>query len=126
MTENPDNSNGKPQEEPTARPRTFTEEIEVAGRDLLKTVEKLVHEGNIRRLIVKDGERVILDVPLTLAAATGIVTMIWAPVLAMLGAVGGLAAMFLTKLTVIVERVEDGEAGSPKKKTKVDVEGDEK
>ncbi len=36
--------------------RVKTEEFNVSPDDLVKTVKKLIHEGNIRRIIIKDEE----------------------------------------------------------------------
>ena len=36
--------------------RVKTEEFNVSSDDLVKTVKKLIHEGNIRRIIIKDEE----------------------------------------------------------------------
>jgi uncharacterized membrane protein YoaK (UPF0700 family) len=84
--------------------RTFTQEVKVAGRDLVKRVRKLVAEGNVRRLIIRkaDGTR-ILEIPLTAGAAIGGVLTIAQPVLAMLGAL----AMLLAEFKVEVVRVKD-------------------
>jgi uncharacterized membrane protein YoaK (UPF0700 family) len=84
--------------------RTFTQEVKVAGRDLVKRVRKLVAEGNVRRLIIRkaDGTR-ILEIPLTAGAAVGGVLTIAQPVLAMLGAL----AMLLAEFKVEVVHVKD-------------------
>lgn len=78
--------------------RTVVEEFEVAGKELVRKVEELIHEGNIRRIVIKQNGRVLLDIPLAIA----VVGMVLAPVLA---AVGALAAI-VTNCTISVERVE--------------------
>ena len=41
--------------EPTKKERsTWTEEVEIAGSDLVNTVKDLIEEGNVRRLIIKN------------------------------------------------------------------------
>jgi hypothetical protein len=46
--------------------RTFAEEIEVEGRQLVERVRDLIHEGNIRRIRIKDSKgRYLLEVPMT-------------------------------------------------------------
>ena len=67
------------------------EEVKVKGEDLLKKVKELIHEGNIRRIIIKNetGETYI-EIPLTL----GVVGMVVAPILAAVGAIAALAANF--------------------------------
>jgi hypothetical protein len=80
------------------------EEFMVSGEELLEKVKELVHEGNIRRIIIKDPSgRTLLDLPLTV----GVLGALVAPQLA---AVGALAAL-VSKATLVVELVEeDGQA----------------
>jgi hypothetical protein len=84
--------------------RTFTEEIKVAGRDLVKRIRKLIAEGNVRRMIIRkaDGTR-LLEVPLTAGVAAGGVVTILQPALVVLGAL----AMLLAEFKVEVVRVKD-------------------
>ena len=75
------------------------EEFEVNGDKIVETVKRLVHEGNIRRITIKDAEGVsLIEIPLTF----GVVGALLAPVLA---AVGALAAL-VAKCTIVVERIE--------------------
>ncbi len=77
------------------------EEFMVSGEKLLEKVKELVHEGNIRRIIIKDQSgRTLLDLPLTV----GVLGALVAPQLA---AVGALAAL-VSKATLVVELVEEG------------------
>jgi hypothetical protein len=71
------------------------EEVKVKGEDLLKKVKELIHEGNIRRIIIKNenGETYI-EIPLTL----GVVGMVVAPVLAAVGAIAALASNFTIEI----------------------------
>jgi hypothetical protein len=77
--------------------RTFWETIKASGDQLLKAVEKVVHEGNVRRVVVKQGDRSVAEFPLTV----GVVGTVFAPVLA---AIGALTAL-LTDCSIEVERV---------------------
>src|SRR5262245_29655703 len=73
--------------------RTWTEEIEVLGHELVDQVKKLVAEGNVRRLIVRTPEgQVLIELPLTTGVAVGGVVTLMAPVLAALGALAALLA----------------------------------
>ncbi len=75
------------------------EEFSVSSGDLVNKVKSLLHEGNVRRIIVKDEKgRVLLEIPVTV----GIVGVLLAPWLAALGAIAALA----TRCTIVVERVE--------------------
>jgi hypothetical protein len=74
-----------------------TEEFHVNGEELLGKIKQLIHEGNIRRIIIKDKDgRTVMEVPLTF----GVVGMLLAPTLA---AVGAIAAL-LTEATIVVEK----------------------
>jgi hypothetical protein len=64
-----------------------TEKIKVTADKLYETVRNLIHEGNVRRLIVRQGERTIMEIPLTVAA----VGVLVAPLLAAIGALAALA-----------------------------------
>jgi ribosomal 30S subunit maturation factor RimM len=71
------------------------EEFKVKGEDLLGKVKELIHEGNIRRIIIKNesGETYI-EIPLTL----GVVGMVVAPILAAVGAIAALASNFTIEI----------------------------
>ena len=74
-----------------------TEEFKVDGEKLIAKIKELIHEGNIRRIIIKDKEgKTIMEIPLTF----GVVGVLLAPTLAAIGAVAAL----LTEATIIVEK----------------------
>ncbi len=76
-----------------------TEELKVSGEGLVAKVKELVHEGNIRRITIKNEEgRVLIEFPLTL----GVVGAVLVPTLAAIGAIAAL----VTNCTIVVERVE--------------------
>lgn len=80
--------------------KIHTEEFEFRGDDLLAKIKDLAHEGNIRRIIIRNEKnRTIIDIPLTF----GVVGALLAPQLAAIGA----AAALLTHGTIIVEKVEE-------------------
>jgi hypothetical protein len=76
--------------------RTFWETVKVESGELLERVKKILHEGNVRRIIVKQGDRSIAEFPLTV----GVVGTVFAPILA---AIGALVAL-LTDCSIEVER----------------------
>jgi hypothetical protein len=79
--------------------RTHYEEFKVQAKDLVDKVGSLVHEGNVRRIIIKDEKgNTFIEIPLTV----GVVTALAVPVLAGLGAIAALVANF----TLGVERTE--------------------
>lgn len=74
-----------------------TEEFKVDGEDLVDKIKKLIQEGNIRRITIKNKEaKTIIEIPLTI----GVVGAVIAP---MLAAVGAIAAL-VTECTITVER----------------------
>jgi hypothetical protein len=82
--------------------KNIGEEIKVRGEELLKKVKEIVHQGNIRKIIIKNAEgRVMLEIPLTI----GVVGAALAPILA---AVGALAALTMDFKIEIIKR-ETGE-----------------
>jgi hypothetical protein len=63
-------------------------------------VKELVHEGNIRRIIIKNEEgKTLIEIPLTL----GVVGAVLLPVLAAVGAIVALVA----DCTIVVEKVAE-------------------
>jgi hypothetical protein len=76
--------------------RTVWETIQVEGGELLNEVKRVIREGNVRRVVIKQAERPVAEFPLTV----GVVGAVFAPVLA---AVGALAAL-LTDCSIEVER----------------------
>ncbi len=64
------------------------EELQVMGEQLLSRVREVVHEGNVRRIIIKQEGHTILEVPLTV----GVAGVLLAPVWAAIGVMGALIA----------------------------------
>ena len=82
--------------------KTFVEEVEVSGQHLLAEINKLIAEGNVRRLVVKtDDGHIFLTIPLTAGAVAGGVLTLGAPWLALLAAVAGIVAR--VKIEVVRE-----------------------
>jgi hypothetical protein len=80
--------------------KIHTEEFEVKSEEILSKIKELVHEGNIRRVVIKNEDgRSLIDVPLTV----GVVGALLAPQLAAIGAIAALIA----RATLVVERVEE-------------------
>ncbi len=75
------------------------EEFHVDGEQLVSKIKEILHEGNIRRIIIKNEEgKILVEVPMTV----GVVGVILLPVWAAIGAIAALAA----NLTIVVEKVE--------------------
>jgi hypothetical protein len=73
--------------------RTITEEIEVAGNQLVDRVKELVAEGRVRKVRIKeaDGDMVV-EMPLNVGVVAGGVITLAAPLLAVLGVLAALVA----------------------------------
>jgi hypothetical protein len=76
-----------------------TEEFRVKGEELLAKIKELIHEGNIRRIIIKDRDgKTMIEFPLTF----GVVGAVLAPTLAAVGAVAAL----IGDATIVVEKAD--------------------
>ena len=77
-----------------------TEELNVSGKKLVSAVKELVHQGNIRRITVKNRDgKSLIEIPLSL----GVVGILLLPTLAALGAIAAL----VTECTVVIERCDE-------------------
>ena len=76
-----------------------TEEFRVEGEKLIAKIKELIHEGTIRRIIIKDKEgKTVMEIPMTF----GVVGVLLAPQLAAIGAIAAL----LTEATIVVEKAD--------------------
>ena len=81
----------------TTQDRTRTEEIKIDGGKVLDKIKELLHQGNIRRIILKNEDgRTLIEIPLTLG-------LVGAALLPVFAAVGALAAL-VTRLVIVVEK----------------------
>jgi hypothetical protein len=87
-------------EETMTEEKVRTEEYKVSGESLLAKAKELVHEGNIRRLIIKNEEgKALIEVPLTLGLVGAALLPVWA-------AIGAIAAL-VTDCSIVVEKEEE-------------------
>ena len=79
--------------------KVYREEFKMDGDAVIATIKELVHEGNVRRITIKnEGGQTLIEIPLTV----GVVGAILLPVWAAIGAIAALAA----NLIIVVEKVE--------------------
>ena len=79
------------------------EEFKVKSEEIIEKIKELIHEGNVRRLIIKDEDgKVYLEIPVTI----GVIGAVFAPVLA---AVGAIAAMVANLKIEVIRNEEPGE-----------------
>ena len=82
------------------------DQFRVAGKDLADKIRDIVHEGNVRRIIIKDDKgQTFVEIPVTVAAVGALA----APVLAAIGALSALVAKF----KIVVERSDPKPAEPP-------------
>jgi len=97
--------------------KSFAEEIEVSSKQLLAEINRLIAEGNVRKLVIKsDDGHVFLTIPLTAGAVVGGIVTLGAPWLAVIAAVAGLVA----KVKIEIIRNDTGkvdEAAKPDETT---------
>jgi hypothetical protein len=75
------------------------EEFRVKGDAVVAKIKEILHEGNVRRITIKNEEgNTLIEIPLTL----GVVGVLLLPVWAAIGAIAALVA----NLTIVVEKIE--------------------
>ncbi len=86
--------------------RTWIEEIEVAGEELVARIKQLAADNKVKRvrIIEPDGD-IALEIPLTYGAIAGGAVAVAAPVLAVIGAL----AAFVAKVRIEVVHEETAE-----------------
>ena len=79
--------------------RGYREELQVMGEQLLTKVKELLHEGNVRRIIIKHEGQTVMEFPLTV----GVVSVLAMPQLVAIGAISALLAQY----SIEVVRIEE-------------------
>lgn len=87
-------------EAPGGEEHVWTEELKVAGKDLLDTVMSLLHEAAVRRIVIRNSQkRIMFEIPIVL----GVAGIALAPLYAALGLVAALVA----DCSILVERADE-------------------
>lgn len=83
------------------------EEHQISGEALVDWVKDLIHEGNVRHLILKNEEgHTLIEIPLTLGVVGAVLLPVWA-------AIGAIAAMAAHITIVVVRDEEEPDAEKP-------------
>ena len=85
--------------------KEFVEEIKVNGKNLVSEVERLLKESEVQRLRIRQGERVLLDIPVAWAAIGALL----APPIAAVGAIAAVVSDCIIEVT----RVAPANAPAP-------------
>ena len=89
--------------------KSWIEEIELAGEQLVEKIKELAQESQVRRvrILEPDGD-IAVDIPLTVGAIAGGALVLAAPILAVVGAI----AAFATKVKIEIVREDDEDESS--------------
>jgi Domain of unknown function (DUF4342) len=90
----------------------WTEEFKVAGQEVMATIEDLIQQATVRRIIVKRGEKELVEIPLVFGLAGIGAGILMAPVYAAIGIVAALA-LDCSILVVRSEKEPEQEMGEP-------------
>jgi len=86
--------------------KTFWESIKSESENVVEKLKQLIHEGNVRRIVIQHQGRTVAEFPVT----AGVVGALLAPVLAAIGAIVAL----LKDCTIQVERDNSQGTGGTK------------
>jgi hypothetical protein len=83
--------------------RVWTEEIRVAGEELVKTVKQLLHEATVRRIVIRNADkRILFEIPIVLGVAGIALLPMWTAL--------ALIAALVADCSIVVERAEKAPA----------------
>ena len=89
--------------------KTYWDSFKAEGENVISKIKALIHEGNVRRVVIQHQGRTVAEFPLT----AGVVGALLAPVLAAIGAVVEL----LQDCTIQVERAKEEPAREDRTET---------
>jgi len=89
--------------------KTYWDSFKAEGESDISKIKAVIHEGNVRRVVVQHQGRTVAEFPLT----AGVVGAVLAPVLA---AIGALVAL-LQDCTIQVERDKSAAEREPESRT---------
>ncbi len=76
-----------------------TDEFSVTGEQVVDFIKKILHEGNIRRIVLKnESGKTLLEIPVTIGVVGALLLPVWAAV--------GAAAALVAKMTIVIERTD--------------------
>ena len=86
-----------------ANEQVTVEEFKISGDVLGAKIKELIHQGNIRRIILKNEEgQTLIEIPMTVGVIGSVISAALFPVIAAVGVIGAMVA----RLTVVIERIE--------------------
>jgi len=85
--------------------KSTIEEMKVAAGELVDRVQELIKDGSARRVSIKKGDHVYMEIPLSVGLGGAMATIWLAPTLAAVAAI----AAIVTDVELVVERVDEAE-----------------
>ena len=85
--------------------KSTIEEMKVAAGELVDRVKELIKDGSARRVSIKKGDHVYMEIPLSVGLGGAMATIWLAPTLAAVAAI----AAIVTDVELVVERVDETE-----------------
>ena len=96
----------------TEKTRSWIDEIEVKGEELIARVKQLAADNKVKRIrVVEPDGDIALEIPLTYGAIAGGAVAIAAPVLAILGTLAAFAVKL--RIEVVQEEPVDEDSDAP-------------
>lgn len=84
-----------------------SEKIQVVADQLLATVRKLLKDGSVRRIVIRDETgRERVSIPMNLGAGVGALALVINPVLTLLAGAAAAVGARMTEYTVEIERTD--------------------
>lgn len=74
--------------------------ISDASNDFVDALKEIVNKGNVSRIKIKKGNKLLLDIPVNAGVVGGAIGVVYIPTLIAIGAI----AAVVTKIEVIIER----------------------
>ncbi len=92
--------NPNPQQTTSDSASTPVESYQLTGEDVISRIRQIVHEGNVRRVLIKNAEgHVIVEFPLTIGVVGAALVPMWA-------ALGAIVAL-VSDCTIEIERNDE-------------------
>lgn len=92
-----------PEVETEPNEKVIVEEFKISGDALVAKIKDLIHQGNIRRIILKnENGHTLIEIPMTVGVIGGTMGAVLFPIVAAVGVIGAMVA----HLTVVIERRE--------------------
>lgn len=87
--------------------KVISEEFKISGDALVSKVKELIHQSNVRRVIIKNEKgRTLIEMPLNFGVIGSAIGAAVAPEIVALGVIGAMVA----HLTLVIERTESEES----------------